>query len=159
MDRTKELAWRGRRDLLPAAGECDVRTEEWRRRRESIAHRCVRSNSCIDPRRERGADRDSRAGKSGEEGILWHKRVSRFKASEHGGYDTWWKAVGENHIEQEKEYVDNLVKVIDIGKSEGKKGQFPLELAQSTGADLSERLETASSSSTSFHSARQIDPS
>ncbi|KAJ8295963.1 putative CDP-alcohol phosphatidyltransferase class-I family protein C22A12.10 [Rhodotorula toruloides] len=77
-----------------------------------------------EPKNGGGGASPSPTGKSGEEGILWHKRVSRFKASEHGGYDTWWKAVGENHIEQEKEYVDNLVKVIDIGKSEGKKDCF-----------------------------------
>lgn len=65
------------------------------------------------------------AAESGGEGILWHKRVSRFKAAEHGGYETWWSAMGANHIEQEKEYVDNLVQIIDIGKDAGKKGQCP----------------------------------
>ncbi|GAA5936631.1 hypothetical protein JCM3775_000151 [Rhodotorula graminis] len=66
----------------------------------------------------------SPTGQSGEEGILWHKRVSRFKASEHGGYDVWYDAVGQNHIEQEREYVDNLVDVVDVGKSEGKKACY-----------------------------------
>lgn len=60
---------------------------------------------------------------SGGEGILWHKRVSRFKAAEHGDYETWWAAMGANHIEQEKEYVDNLVQIVDIGKDANKKGQ------------------------------------
>ena len=60
---------------------------------------------------------------SGGEGILWHKRVSRFKAAEHGDYETWWAAMGANHIEQEKEYVDNLVQIVDIGKDADKKGQ------------------------------------
>ncbi|BGP38574.1 hypothetical protein JCM10449v2_002509 [Rhodotorula kratochvilovae] len=63
----------------------------------------------------------SPTGESGEEGILWHKRVSRFKSSEHGGYDVWWDAIGENHIAQEEEYVDNLVQVVDVGKNNGKK--------------------------------------
>jgi hypothetical protein len=49
--------------------------------------------------------------------------VSRFKAAEHGDYETWWAAMGANHIEQEKEYVDNLVQIVDIGKDADKKGQ------------------------------------
>ncbi|BGP23413.1 hypothetical protein Rt10032_c02g0848 [Rhodotorula toruloides] len=77
-----------------------------------------------EPKQGGGSAGPSPTGKSGEEGILWHKRVSRFKTSEHGGYDTWWKALGDNHIEQEEEYVDNLVKVVDIGKTEGKKDCF-----------------------------------
>ncbi|GAA5868715.1 hypothetical protein JCM8547_003792 [Rhodosporidiobolus lusitaniae] len=60
-------------------------------------------------------------GNPGDEGILWHKRVSRFKAREHGPYETWWDALGDNHIEQEQQYVDNVVKVIDVGKKHGKK--------------------------------------
>lgn len=48
------------------------------------------------------------------------------KASQYGGYDEWWAAVGENHTEQEKEYVDNLKELIDIGKEEGKKGEFSI---------------------------------
>ena len=31
--------------------------------------------------------------------------------------------MGANHIEQEKEYVDNLVQIVDIGKDADKKGQ------------------------------------
>lgn len=31
--------------------------------------------------------------------------------------------MGANHVEQEKEYVDNLVKVIDVGKEEDKQGR------------------------------------
>lgn len=90
----------------------------------------MRSFSLFPPESSESEERDGelttelfvRAGQSGEEGILWHKRVSRFKASEHGGYDVWYDAVGQNHIEQEQEYVDNLVDVVDVGKSEGKKG-------------------------------------
>ncbi|GAA6037968.1 hypothetical protein JCM8097_009514 [Rhodosporidiobolus ruineniae] len=68
-----------------------------------------------------GSTGASPTGNPGDEGILWHKRVSRFKAREHGGYEVWWDAIGDNHIEQEEEYVDNLVQVIDIGKAQGKK--------------------------------------
>ncbi|GAA5967148.1 hypothetical protein JCM11641_000455 [Rhodosporidiobolus odoratus] len=64
---------------------------------------------------------DSPTGEAGDVGILWHKRVSRLKVREHGGYDVWWDALGDNHIGQEEEYVDNLVKVVDVGKGEGKK--------------------------------------
>ncbi|BGP14539.1 hypothetical protein JCM10213_001887 [Rhodosporidiobolus nylandii] len=60
-------------------------------------------------------------GNAGEEGILWHKRVSRFKTREHGDYETWWAAFGDNHMEQEEDFTDNLVKVVDVGKREGKK--------------------------------------
>lgn len=34
--------------------------------------------------------------------------------------------MGENHTTQEKEYVDNLKDLIDIGKDEGKKGKISL---------------------------------
>ncbi|GAA6019483.1 hypothetical protein JCM10207_001404 [Rhodosporidiobolus poonsookiae] len=66
----------------------------------------------------------SPTGQSGDEGILWHKRVSRFKAREHGEYETWWAALGDNHVEQEQQFVDNLVQVVDIGKAHGKKDCF-----------------------------------
>lgn len=124
MDRAQELARRRRRHLLASAGVCDVRPEEWTRPRRAIADRCVQPRSCSLSGEGTRADSRATAGNSGEEGILWHKRVSRFKASEHGEYDTWWKAIGQDHIAQEEEYVDNLVKVVDIGKNEGKKGEF-----------------------------------
>ena len=34
--------------------------------------------------------------------------------------------MGANHTTQEKEYVDNLKELIDIGKDEGKKGEPPM---------------------------------
>ncbi|GAA5884478.1 hypothetical protein JCM6882_005267 [Rhodosporidiobolus microsporus] len=78
-------------------------------------------NVTYQPRAGGGVQGASPTGNPGDEGILWHKRVSRFKAREHGGYDVWWDALGDNHLEQEEEYVDNLVKVVDVGKAEGKK--------------------------------------
>ncbi|GAA6003145.1 uncharacterized protein JCM10292_002890 [Rhodotorula paludigena] len=77
-----------------------------------------------DPALASGQSGPSPTGNAGEEGILWHKRVSRFKASEHGGYDVWYDAMGDRHIEQEEEYVDNLVNVIDVGKDAGKEGCY-----------------------------------
>jgi hypothetical protein len=46
------------------------------------------------------------------------------KTSEYGGYDEWWAAMGANHTTQEREYVDNLKDLIDVGKDEGKKGML-----------------------------------
>ncbi|GAA5982936.1 hypothetical protein JCM5350_001561 [Sporobolomyces pararoseus] len=66
----------------------------------------------------------SPTGQSDGEGIAWHKRISRLKTSEYGSYDEWWAAMGANHTTQEKEYVDNLKELIDIGKDEGKKGCY-----------------------------------
>ncbi|GAA5934074.1 uncharacterized protein JCM15063_000547 [Sporobolomyces koalae] len=73
-----------------------------------------------------GADEEtvSPTGKSDGEGITWHKRISRLKTSEYGGYDEWWAGVGANHTAQEKEYVDNLKELIDIGQSEDQKECF-----------------------------------
>lgn len=66
----------------------------------------------------------SPTGQPDGEGIAWHKRISKLKTSEYGGYDEWWAAMGANHTTQEKEYVDNLKELIDIGKDEGKKGCY-----------------------------------
>ncbi|GAA5829404.1 hypothetical protein JCM11251_005036 [Rhodosporidiobolus azoricus] len=81
-------------------------------------------NVTYQPRAGGGTQGASPTGNPGDEGILWHKRVSTFKAREHGGYDVWWDALGDNHLQQEEEYVDNLVQVVDVGKAEGKKDCF-----------------------------------
>ncbi|GAA5976332.1 hypothetical protein JCM10908_005462 [Rhodotorula pacifica] len=81
-------------------------------------------NVTYDPQVPGGKAGKAPNAESGGEGILWHKRVSRFKAAEHGDYETWWSAMGADHIEQEKEYVDNLVAVVDIGKEADKKACY-----------------------------------
>ncbi|GAA5923024.1 hypothetical protein JCM1841_000286 [Sporobolomyces salmonicolor] len=68
-----------------------------------------------------GEPGSSPTGEASGQGIAWHRRFSRLKAAEYGGYDQWWAALGEQHVEQEKEYVSNLKETIDVGKSAGKK--------------------------------------
>ncbi|GAA5892613.1 hypothetical protein JCM5296_006175 [Sporobolomyces johnsonii] len=62
----------------------------------------------------------SPTGEPGGQGIAWHRRLSRLKAAEYGGYDQWWAALGEQHVEQEKQYVGNLKETVDVGKRAGK---------------------------------------
>ncbi|GAA6005223.1 hypothetical protein JCM11491_002626 [Sporobolomyces phaffii] len=71
-----------------------------------------------------GTEMVSPTGQRDGEGIAWHRRISKLKTSEYGGYDEWWSALGANHTTQEKEYVDNLKELIDIGKEDGKKGCY-----------------------------------
>ncbi|GAA6061053.1 hypothetical protein JCM10212_000096 [Sporobolomyces blumeae] len=71
-----------------------------------------------------GTETKSPTGQPDGEGIAWHKRTSDLSVSEYGGYDEWFAAMGDRHTEQEQEYVDSLVDLIDIGKDEGKEGCF-----------------------------------